>query len=75
VTNRVDGVIVTKAEFDRFLASLRPEQRHWTCAETNDGGVVSYERVDADGHVWSSREVSSTETGNERVADRIGSSR
>jgi hypothetical protein len=73
VTNKIDGVVVTQAEFDGLLASLRPEQRHWTCAETNDGGVVTYERADAEGRVWRIREVSSTGTGNERVADRLGS--
>ncbi len=39
---RIDGVEVDAARWERALAALDGPQLGWSCAETTDGGVVSY---------------------------------
>jgi len=47
-TYRIDGKHVPQKEFKRLESSLKG-QEHWSCSETQTGGVVDYESVGPDG--------------------------
>jgi hypothetical protein len=51
VTCRIDGQTVSRAEFDRFLATLEGSE-DWYCAETTTGGETGWKMKDARGVVY-----------------------
>jgi hypothetical protein len=48
VTCRIDGKVVSRAEFDRLFSTLK-ESGGWFCAETDTGGRTGWDAVDPRG--------------------------
>ena len=51
MTYEINNKPVDKKEFDDFLATLKGSY-HWTCSETTDGGVVTYQAKDDRGQMY-----------------------
>ncbi|MEW6515353.1 MAG: PDZ domain-containing protein [candidate division FCPU426 bacterium] len=54
---QINGKPVSYKEYQEFLQTLTG-QEHWSCAETNDGGITSWEAKDAKGRRYEVRAVS-----------------
>ena len=51
-TYQLNGQVISRAEFEIFLHSLNGKD-NWSCDETSDGGVTTYEAKDSGGRTYS----------------------
>jgi hypothetical protein len=70
----IDGKSVVKADFDKFLSSLKEKTGTWFCAEMNDGGETGYDAVDKSGAVYQVRLRSSSGKARNSISRKDGDS-
>jgi hypothetical protein len=52
VSWEINGRSVTRAEFERFLGTLREVPGTWYCAETTTGGETGHHALDSAGNLY-----------------------